>query len=275
MKDKILLIDALNQIHRANITFGKPPPQDEIDYTIVYNFFKSFRFLVQEFDPKIICFVLEGHPQFRYDLNAEYKANRIVKTGDDKKIKSNERFHFQKRIIKDLLQHLPVKQFVASNYECDDVIASLATSLKDEDVTIISNDSDYIQLLQNDINVKIYNPIKKEYMKAPDYHYLVWKSLAGDKSDNIKGVVGPAKATKLSNDPTLLKAFLSIKENEELFYNNYNLIKFAEVKDEEMQITEGITNFDYIKEQFTKMKFDSMLEEKAWNRFINTFNKIS
>lgn len=71
------------------------------------------------------------------------------------------------------MQHLPVKQFVASNYECDDVIASLATSLKDEDVTIISNDSDYIQLLQNDINVKIYNPIKKEYMKAPDYHYLV------------------------------------------------------------------------------------------------------
>jgi 5'-3' exonuclease len=45
------------------------------------------------------------------------------------------------------------------------VVATLAEDLKDEDVVVLSNDSDFIQLLQKGYeHFKIYNPFKKQYM---------------------------------------------------------------------------------------------------------------
>src|ERR1700722_2315472 len=48
-------------------------------YSYVYNFFRNLRPLIEDFSPDKCFFVLEGHPQFRYDLYGDYKANRLVK----------------------------------------------------------------------------------------------------------------------------------------------------------------------------------------------------
>ena len=128
--------------------------------------------------------VLEGHPQFRYDLFPGYKASRLIKRAA--KSESQKRFDKAQPEIIRLLKHLPVTIVRANQYEADDTIAALVENLKDEEVIVVSGDTDYIQLLQKGYShLSIYNPIKKANMEAPEYSYVAWKSLAGDKSDDV------------------------------------------------------------------------------------------
>lgn len=282
--DKVLIVDGHNFMWRANITF-KPPQKKVIasteenrnqiteDYVIVFNFFRNFRALLETFSPTKCFFVLEGHPQFRYDLYADYKANRIIKTGSQ--LESRERFEKGQPEIVRLLKSLPCTMVRAEKYECDDVVATLIENMKDENVTVVSNDSDYIQLLQNGYqNLTIYNPFTKTNMVAPDYHYLAWKSLAGDTSDNIVGSVGKDKAKTLVRSPDKLALFLEKEEHRANFNINRQLIELRLVPLEELIFEEGQTNFDLIKEEFTRMEFKTILKEPYWTTFKDTFSCI-
>lgn len=305
--DKVLLIDAHNAMHRANIGFAKPFPkaapkvgeddewnmrgqvtpeetaeevaaalakQEEAERHLVkFNFFRNLRPLIEQFSPDKCFFVLEGHPQFRYDLFSEYKANRIIKTAE--KQEAMDKFHVSKREIVRLIQNLPITTVRAADYECDDVIATLCENMKSEDVTVLSNDSDYIQILQKGYpNCKVYNPVKKEFMSAPPYPYVAWKSLVGDTSDNIPGFagIGPKKAESLLSDPKKFQKFMDIEENRANFQVYRELIEFRFIPEEEIVFKDGIKNFDILKEEFEKMKFDSITNEKSWNKYVKTFD---
>lgn len=275
--ENILLIDGLNFIWKANIKFGAPNnnsfgPNGE-DYTLIYNFFRNLRALIEEFSPFKVFFVLEGHPKFRYDLYSDYKANRIIKTAS--KQEEMDKFHLSKKEIIRLLKYLPITIAKAKDYECDDTIATLCEDLKDENVVIISNDSDYIQLLQKGYNkLRIFNSIKKEFMKAPDYPYIAWKCLNGDKSDNIPKLLTPSKALKTIMDPLLFNNFLSLEENRSLFNLNKNLIEFKSVPKEDILLEEGIKNLNNLKQEFSNMKFESIVNDKSWAKYVKTFDCI-
>lgn len=273
--ERILLIDGLNFMWRANIAF-RGEKKEEPSYVMVYNFFRNLRALVEEFNPSKIFLCLEGGDNFRYKLLPEYKANRIVKTGSSEKEKALEDFHRQKRIILELLQHLPITTARSEKFECDDVIASLAENLKDEEVIIVSNDSDFVQLLQKGYqHLRIYNPFKKNYMSAPSYHYLTWKCLAGDKkTDNIPGLVGPKTAEKLATDIDKFAEFLDKSENHANYSLNKSLIELKIVPDESLEFTDYHINFDSLKIHFIKMDFKSMFDGNYWDRFCETFSNL-
>jgi 5'-3' exonuclease len=301
--DKVLLIDGLNAIHRAShVVFGSPkkhhPISDlkwglrcdcggdwienrcvkdqgedlnDIDYVPIFNFFRSLRPTIEKFQPDKCFFVLEGHPKFRYELFSDYKANRkqLVKTSTKTK---DEVYAYADEIVR-LLMFMPITICRAADYECDDVIGSLAENMKDEELTVLSNDTDYIQLLQRGYpKVQVYNPIRKEFMVAPPYPYLAWKSLRGDKSDHVPGLVGDKKAERLCTTPTEFEKFMSIEENRANFAINRKLIEFANVPMEEIEFREGTRNFSALKVEFEKMKFDSITNNKSWDKFVITFN---
>jgi len=305
--DKILLVDGLNFIFRANITFGSKQKPHELcldvtcnhklrsksvqhctcgqewiiedsrcysqaneNYVLIYNFFRNFRSLIEQFSPDKCFFVLEGRPQFRYNLYSEYKANRIIKTAS--KQEEMAKFHAGKNEIIRLLQYLPVTIARAAEYECDDVIASLCNNLSSEQLIIVSNDSDYLQVLQKGYsNCKVYNSIKKEYMIAPEYPYVPWKCLNGDKSDNIPSLLTPKKALQTITNPDLLAKFLSLEENRAKFNINRQLIEFQSVPEEDIEFTEGVENFSELKKEFFNMKFQSMIDGDYWIKYCNTF----
>jgi len=305
--DKILLIDLLNQVWRANISFF--PKKEHIiclldcqipkhdsnkehcscgsdwvngictqdisdEFIIIYNFFRSLRMLVELFSPNKCFFVLEGHPQFRYDLYADYKSNRIIKKAS--RVEEQDKVFKSKNEIIRLLAYLPVTFCRAAQYEADDTIATLCENMKDEDITVISNDSDYIQLLQRGYkNCKIFNPMKKVFMESPPYSYVVWKSLNGDKSDNIPALVKPKMAIDLAVNPTAFKQFLSLEENRANFSINQQLINLKSVPLEEIVFSEGIANFEILKEEFKRMSFYSLINNKSWEKFVSTFDCIS
>lgn len=291
--DRVLLIDGANAFWRANFSFGgKPlhcPKDDDLnlcqcgqtwdidcdccphDFVVVFNFFRNLRPQIEDGSPDK-CFVcLEGRPQFRYNLFADYKANRIIKQAAKKE--TQIKFKRDAGLIVDLLQFLPITIAQAANYEADDLIGTLCENMKEENLTVISNDSDYIQLLQRGYqNLAIYSPIKKETMVAPDYPYVAWKCLNGDKSDNIPALLKPKKALQTIQNTELFKAFLAVEENRANFSVNRQLIEFHPIPPEEISIKEGVRNYVALKEEFGKMGFDSLIADKTWDKFTSTFD---
>lgn len=271
--DKILFIDGMNAIWRSCIKFGSSQQDvpDEVIFT--FNFFRNLRPIIQDLSPDKCFFVLEGHPKFRYELYSDYKANRIFKQASDKSKKISESFVKAKDIILDLLKYFPFTFCRAIDYEADDVISSLVANMSEEDLTILSSDSDYIQLLQKGYKkIRIYNPIKKMDMEAPNYPYVAWKCLNGDKSDNIRGLLKPKKALDTVLDTTLFSKFLSSQENASNFNINRKLIEFASVPLDEIEMYDGTANFEALYKAFLDFKFESMTNDLSWKKYCNTFN---
>lgn len=287
--DKVLLIDANFFIHRANTHFGpKVPHIKDKDacacgspwhpdgfcygqrYGTTFNFFRNLRPIIEQFAPDKCFFVLEGRPQFRYDLRADYKANRIIKQAAKTQEQHAEFLQASDDILH-ILKHFPITTARASQFEADDTIATLCHDMSDEELTVLSNDSDYIQLLQRGYRAcRIYNPIKKVFMEAPPYPYVAWKSLNGDKSDNIPALLKPKKALACVNSPDLFRKFLSVEENRANFSINRQLIEFRSVPLEEIDVQDGTRNFGAVRQEFANMAFQSII--KSWERYTETFD---
>ena len=266
---KVLLLDAYNLIYRARSGFMKG------DFPIVYNFFRGLRPLVEKFNPDKVYFVLEGNPEFRTQLNTNYKANRS----------NNDRsFHEQKsQIISMVKECLPITSVRHPKLECDDTIATLVKMhcSKGDDCTIISSDSDFYQLLNIFDNCEIYNPVRKKIIEKPDYDYVTWKALRGDATDNISGIpgCGDKTATKLVKDPQLMSEYLQKEPNrQQIFERNVNLIRlvdFSDSYDADAEIHEGHADWEQLADLLEQMGFDSMLKEKTWNKYTNTFINLT
>ena len=266
---KIVLFDGMNLIHRARSGFMKG------DHAIVFSFFRSLKPLVEKLQPDKAYFVLEGRPKHRAALLPEYKIQR-PKGSDD--------FWRQANDIREILGSLPIIQIRHPDYECDDVIANLAKYYVEEghDVTVVSNDSDFIQLydcLDNN-RFKLYNPMKKKYVDRPPHNYLEWKSLRGDGADNIPGIkgVGDKTATKFMTHTDLREACLNKPGNREIFERNKKLIEFHWFED----LTDGLTNtgvevkypnvsMSKVYDSFAARKFGSMINQKYWKKFYAAF----
>jgi len=269
---KVLFIDGYNLMHRARYGYKVG------NFSTVYTFMRSLRAMAEMIDPDKIIFVLEGYPKFRYDLYPEYKGNRVRDPTDLVKVASYEDFSRQKDIIINIMGRLPVEVIKHPDYEGDDLIGKLVTSVyKDEDCVVATADTDFIQLFDQTKNVKIYNPIKKTWVKSPPYNYVMWKSMVGDSSDNIKGIhrVGPKTAVKvLGGTPDEVAEWLDAKpERRATVTRNQKLIRFADVPLTGVVNMSSEPDFDWVRDQFEMMEFSSMLTDKAWDKFINTFEE--
>lgn len=247
---------------------------------VVFNFMRNFRSLVEQFQPNRVYFVLEGKAQQRRELLPEYKANRVVEK-NTKEAKELERFFQQVTEIVELLKaNFPVSVVRHPTHECDDTVYNLikrATTAVDW--VVVSNDSDFTQLLNEFNNVKLWNPMKKSFVEKPSYDYVTWKSLRGDGADNIPGIpgIGDKTALELTADPDMLRHFLIDSLNSEIFDRNYSLIKFIEWSDDEaslMTSSSPTKDWQKLSSLFEKYGFKSLLKEEAWNKFTATFEPL-
>lgn len=275
---KILYFDGMNAMWRAKINFGSSKSGVDDSFAITFNFIRNLKATVEQFKPDKIYFVLEGKPEFRYNLLSSYKANRIVKTAAQQE--ARDLFRENKYQIYEILDYLPLTVISHSDYECDDVISSLVNKNKEHENIVISNDSDYIQLLQiNGLNIKIYNPFSKSFMEAPSYNYVQFKSLKGDSSDNIPGIMGPKKAEKTLAKENFVKYLSS--EDLEIFQRNMLLISFVDIEsvdsfnNEKWKIKENKFNEEKLIKKFSELNFKSLMDEKYFNKFKNTWLNVN
>jgi hypothetical protein len=225
-----------------------------------------------------VYFVLEGHPKKRYDLLPEYKANRKVVEGTPE-FEEMRKFHAQVDLAVDLLsRYFPVSVLRHPDYECDDTIYNIIKRSSTAVPWIVaSNDSDFMQLLDEFDHVKLYNPMKKEFVPKADFDYVTWKALRGDPSDNIPGIFSDAVALERVNDPVLLGSTFDDPAVAEQFTRNYELIRFPEWTDEErgmMTSSEPHRDWNAVAKKFESWDFKSILKEKYWERFTSTFDTL-
>jgi len=269
-----LAIDGMNFLHRARAGMKLGPAP------VVFNFMRNFRALVDQFSPDEVYFVLEGKPQHRIDISSEYKANRKVDPTSDE-AKDRAKFFAQvEEILAVLRESFPVNVVRHPRFECDDTIFNLAKNGTGKNWIVVSNDSDFTQLLNTMNHVKIWNPMKKSWVVKTPYDYVTWKSLRGDLADNIEGLkgIGDKTAEELSLDPELLRNFLdNNKELSDHFLKNESLIRFStwfEQDWSEFQSSRGEGSWNSLMSLFQKYSFASLIKEDAWSKFTGTFDRL-
>lgn len=113
----------------------------------------------------------------------------------------------------DYLEVLPVHLLSLEKVEADDIISYISQefSKRGSEVVIVSSDKDFLQIVNENINV--FSPSKKELIgvidvkaktKVPPHNYLILKALTGDKSDNLRGPKGIGIGRVLKYIPEIL-----------------------------------------------------------------------
>lgn len=176
----------------------------------IFGFINMINKIILEEKPEYMLVAFDKGKNFRHEKYKEYKDGRI-KTPDD--------LLFQFPYAKKVLENMGIKYLEVDNYEADDIIgtyARLADEDKNYDATIISSDKDLLQLISDDVNVKLLKQKDyilmneetfKEYYGVEPIKMIDLKALMGDASDNIPGVKGIGEKTAIN----LIKEYGSLE----------------------------------------------------------------
>lgn len=265
----VLVIDGYNFLHRSRSGFKLG------DHYVTFNFFRSLRALVEHHEPTRVIMVLEGLPQRQLAVDSQYKANRRERIDKDR-----DSFLVQKDEILEMVgKNFPITLMKHPSFEGDDTIYNVVkNSTRAVQMTVVSTDTDFIQLLNEFENVKVYDPIRKKFRTKCEQDYVCLKSLRGDKSDNVPGIVSEKRALELASDRQMLNSFLKENpEHAERWSMNYELIKFKTFTHDELmnvRSTLGERSWDSVKARFVEFGFKSMTNDSAWNKFVATFDGL-
>jgi DNA polymerase-1 len=157
--------------------------------------------------------------KLRYEIYEPYKSGR----GKDyvngtQPIDENELA--QRKLVWEYLNETYIRQLMDEVVESDDFIAYYCKTKKtNENITIVSNDRDYVQLISNDI--RIYFLDLKNYVDLSNYssyfcyhqgNAVLVKTMIGDNSDSIKGIKGLGEDKLLSLFPELKDRVITLNE---------------------------------------------------------------
>ena len=202
---KIILVDGNNLLFRS---FYATAYQGVImknskgfPTNALYGFINMMNKIISEEKPNYILVAFDKGKTFRHDKYEDYKAGRAAMPDELK-------LQFPK--AKEVLETMGIKYYEIDNYEADDIIGTLAKVVDEEDEfigTIISSDKDLLQLISDEIDVKLLkqsghimmdkNEFRKTYGVDP-IRMIDLKALMGDSSDNIPGVKGIGEKTAIN-----------------------------------------------------------------------------
>lgn len=219
LNDHVLIVDSMNTFIRSFAMLQSMNPKGHHTGGLV-GFLRSLGFLNRTIDPTRIICVFDGQASSssRKSVDPEYKANRNIKRITNWEIFDDKDDEFQSMTMQmgrlvEYLQCLPLTLISIDKIEADDTISYLAQKFagNNKKVTIVSSDKDFLQIV--DENIEVYSPIKKktygkkevqeEVGMIPE-NYLIMKSLLGDKSDNLTGIKGLGPKTLLKEFPDLV-----------------------------------------------------------------------
>lgn len=202
----LLLIDGNGLVHRAYHALPEFRSRSGIPTGAVYGFVSTLHKVITNYQPThvITCFDTPA-PTFRDELFINYRTHRP---------ESDQELKDQFPLIKEFLDASEIKRVEQEGLEADDLIGVLATEAQESGFTvyILTGDKDILQLVSDKIFVitpQIGFGQEKKYDRegviekfgVPPELIADFKSLAGDPSDNYKGVagIGPKTASQLIN----------------------------------------------------------------------------
>lgn len=231
MKNRTLLIDA-NYLIKRSFHANKDSFNNDIHIGALYSFYTTLRKLIRDNQSTKVILMFDGEMggKLRHLIDPQYKANRKNKEWSNKieltdfqikkELEKDQSILFQRKRIQAYAEELFLRQIEIDEIEADDLIAQYCLSHhNNEDITIFTNDRDFLQLLDLGITIifsNIEQPINKtNFFKHFNYHYsnaLLMKIICGDTSDNIKGVEGIQEGTLLKYFPELKFKHFTVRE---------------------------------------------------------------
>jgi len=246
--DSVLLIDGLNTFIRV-FTAIPTTNEDGIHIGGIVGFLRSIGYTINMVRPTrtIIVFDGKGGSNRRRKIFPEYKAGRKMSLRLNRHTDiSLTREEEHKMMIAQLnrvieyLECLPLTITTMDNIEADDVIGYSAKHLFKDKVTIMSTDKDFLQLV--DDRIQVYSPTKKKMYDEErilnEYginakNFLLYRMMDGDKSDGIPGIKG-------AGQKTLLKIFPWLESPHK--YTLDDLIKSSVPKQKQFKLCTEIVN---------------------------------
>lgn len=269
MKRKILIVDGSNLLFQ--MFFGMPARicnEQGIGIWGVLGFVGALLKIIRQTEPTHLTVLFDGENENeRTLLDHEYKANRI----DYSEINNDENPYSQLPYIYQALDYLKIAYAETANCEVDDWISSYTNLYGKENKIVVSSfDSDFFQLLNDNVSILRYRG-EKTVICTPEYvrnkygiepsQYADFKSLTGDKADNIVGAekIGIKTASVLlqeygtleniiSNSEAIKKQSVreSIIKNKERLMRNLKLIKLDSVRPIPFELDEMQFNYNGI-----------------------------
>jgi DNA polymerase-1 len=261
---RVLILDQLNAFFRAYIVNPTLSSNGQPIGGLVGSL-KILQKLVRESKPDqvVICWDGAGGSKKRKQVNKNYKAgrapirlNRSVRNLSEEEEAENK--IWQQVRLMEYYNQTPFIQFMFDGVEADDVISYVAgcPEYKDWQKVIVSNDKDFIQLL--DDSTVLHRPIKKEtlnkHMVVEQFglhptNFTLARALAGDPSDNLPGIGGVGLKTAAKRFPML---------SEEKTVTIDQLVGFSKDKIEEKSTakvySKVVSQVDLIKENYKIMQ---------------------
>lgn len=205
--EKVMIVDMLNMYFRAYIV---DPSLSSNGHPIggLKGTLKIIQKLLRELKPTQVYLCWDGREgsSKRKKVNKGYKSgrkpirlNRNVDLDENQQLQN--RIWQQLRLV-EYFNEMPFCQLMLEHTEADDLIGFLCSELRHKNKIIVSSDKDFYQLLDN--KTIIYRPVQKKLMsrinmmEEYDIHprnFTLARAMAGDKSDNLKGVKGAGLKT--------------------------------------------------------------------------------
>ena len=306
---RLLIIDGLNMFLRSYIINPTMDPKG-IAIGGCIGFLKSLQKCVRDYDPNEIIIAWDGHggSQKKRSMNKNYKEGRKPLRFNRRMIKLDPEDQEKNKAYQQIrtmqyVNELPIIQIMLDYVEADDVISYVVQheKYKDYNKLIVSSDKDFYQLVDN--NTAIFRPIQKKVITLPiimeefgihPNNFALARAIAGDPSDNLKGVprVGLKTVSKkfdflssekeieletvlehCSNVDKQLQAHKNILAHKSLIEDNYNIMQLYKPNiagTNKRMIDYSILNFEfeYSKLNFTKLLY---LDGQGSMNFTNLF----
>ena len=312
---RVMIVDALNAYFRAFIV----NPSLSVHGSPIgglKGFLGILQKLCRDIKPDTVMIIWDGPggSRKRRQQNKNYKEGRkpirINRQTDltDEQQRSN--MAWQQLRLMEYLNELPVVQLRFDEVEADDVIA-YATQLeqfKGWEKVIISSDKDFLQLCDDE--TVLFRPIQKkvhtklnivEDFNIHPRNFALARAMAGDPSDNLKGVprAGLKSIAKNFNflredkDATIqeildccletkstAKFFTNVLEHKDIIIENYKLMQlYAPALSLQCRekVSYSLDNFEY---EYNKTEIIRMMNQDGfgvfnWDDLHATMNRIA
>lgn len=205
--------------------------------------------------------VWDGYNSWRFNAYPDYKKGRSASAFEDDEQKK-EFYRIKDMAIKHINKETNIKQIGIREFEADDVISYYVHKRmkrnENEAIVIVSNDSDFYQLLKKNVVIRKVGK-KSDEMSYGRYWFVnkygilpeLWscfKALSGDSSDNIPGVkgIGEVRALNILKEyghihkwlfkknivygDRWINMVINERDNVKLYYSVVDLTRYAKVK---------------------------------------------
>ena len=199
---KVVLVDGNNLLYRSYYAtaYNGNLMQNSKGFptNALYGFVNMLQKIIDEENPTYMMVAFDKGKTFRHEKYTEYKGTRSETPNE---------LIMQFPLSRKLCETMGIKSLEIDNYEADDIIGTFSKHLpKEDDVLIVSSDKDLLQLITDNVKMKLLKTHdfimmdKEEFQKTYGVlpkRMIDLKALMGDASDNIPGVRGIGEKTAI------------------------------------------------------------------------------